>query len=125
MASKNGVVTTQIKERIETLLAEPYHKLAFNFLDKIKLIDKNMYKLQKEIEELEKLTYKVANGSQVFTKKHPALESYEAELKLYNATVKELMNYIRSSQVIEGSNGKDEDEFEKAMREFDDDFKKG
>ena len=124
MASKNGVVTKQIKERIEVLLPEYYHKLAFNFLDKIKLLDKNMYKLEKEIEELDKLTYTVANGSQIFTKKHPAIDSYEAELKLYNATVKEMMNYIRSSQLIEGKNGKDIDEFEEAMKEFDEDFKK-
>jgi predicted RNase H-like nuclease (RuvC/YqgF family) len=117
-----AIVVTQIKQRIEELIPEPYHKLAFNFLNKLKQLDKNMCKLQNEIEKLPNLTYSGQNGNQTYQKKHPALETYETQLKLYNSTVKELMNYLRNTQIIEGKPSKEVDEFTKQMEKFDNDF---
>lgn len=127
MASKTGVSITKLKAKVKEIIALPYHNVAFTFLEKMKSIDKNLYKIQKEIEELPSLVYKVKNGSQEYQKKHPLLDTYEGELKLYNSTVRELMNYLRSSQQIESrilGNDTSPDRFDEEMKEFDDDFVK-
>lgn len=123
MATKNGVSITKLNKRIKELLPEPYHAIAKSLLDKLKQLDRNMFKLQDEINGLDKMTSVIENGSQRYTKKHPAIETHEAQQKLFNSTVKTLTEYVKSALQIEGSGDPKTTSYDKQLAELDEEFK--